>query len=213
MHDEPPPRSGQSPARSEDTSNANADAQLPTDALANPERFFEKVSEKLATRVDKAASKAGLRASQELSQKLREELDDAIRGVMSTAEKVGTLVRQAVQAAVDDALRTAVLEATRVREQQLSQLALIDRTACSTQDLAAVRLRIEAELKRSGLERVTSLDNLAAFDVVNPGEHNGSKAFEVVAPAYIETSSGRVVQRGEVRQLPAGHFDGAEDNA
>ncbi|WP_405731166.1 hypothetical protein OG607_32860 [Streptomyces sp. NBC_01537] len=186
---------------------------MPSDALADPEVFFERISEKLALRVDKAASKAGLKASQELSLKLREELDDAIREAMSTADKVGTLVRQAVQAAVDDALRTAVLEATRVREQQLSQLALIDRTAAAAQDLAAVRLRIDAELKRSGLERVLTLDNLAPFDVVNPGEHSDSSAFELLVPAYVETSSGRVVQRGEVRQLPMDRSDEVKDNA
>ncbi|MER6196440.1 hypothetical protein ABT234_03515 [Streptomyces sp. NPDC001586] len=173
------------------------------DALADPSVLFEKLTVKLASQVDKAASKAGLKASQELSRKLTEELDDAIRVAMSTADKVGTLVRQAVQAAVDDTLRTAVLDATRVRDEQLAQLALIDRTVWGTADIAAVRLRVEAEMKRAGLTRLTTPANLPAFDVVDPEGHNDAASYEVLSPAYVETTTGRVVQRGAVRQLPA----------
>ncbi|MFF4261711.1 hypothetical protein [Streptomyces virginiae] len=173
------------------------------DALADPGALFEKLTMKLASQVDKAASKAGLKASQELSRKLTEELDDAIRVAMSTADKVGTLVRQAVQAAVDDTLRTAVLDATRVRDQQLAQLALIDRTAWGTDDIEAVRLRVDAEMKRAGLTRLTTPTNLTPFDVVDSEEHNHAASYEVLSPAYVETVTGRVVQRGAVRRLPA----------
>ncbi|MBT2482472.1 hypothetical protein [Streptomyces sp. ISL-94] len=172
------------------------------DALADPGVLFEKLTMKLASQVDKAASKAGLKASQELSRKLTEELDDAIRVAMSTADKVGTLVRQAVQAAVDDTLRTAVLDATRVRDQQLAQLALIDRTAWGTDDIEAVRLRVDAEMKRAGLTRLATPADLTPFDIMDLEEHNDAASYEVVSPAYIETATGRVVQRGTARTLP-----------
>ncbi|MFF8650527.1 hypothetical protein ACF06D_20140 [Streptomyces griseoluteus] len=180
---------------------AEMNQELPTDVLARPDVLFAKLSEKLAAKVDKAASKAGQKAAQELSLRLRTQLDDSIREAMSTAEKMGSVVRQAVQAAVDDALRTAALDETRARERQLAQLALIDRTAHTTQDLEAVRLRVEAEMSRSGLKRVTDPGDLEMFDLDNPGEHTGSDGFEVISPAYVDTATGRIVQRGIVQRI------------
>ncbi|MGW4227790.1 hypothetical protein ACWEF9_00635 [Streptomyces sp. NPDC004980] len=172
--------------------------------------MFRILSDKIAVTVDKAARKAGTSAAQQVSRQLTAELDAAIAGVQSTAGKMGALVQQAVQAAVDESLRTAVLNATRVHEEHLAQLALIDRTAQTARDLSAVQLRIDAEMRRSGLTRVTTPD-ADAFNLSNPAEHEGSAAYEVLAPAYVDGRTGRIVQRGEMRRVPAAPTGQEED--
>ncbi|UPT45790.1 MULTISPECIES: hypothetical protein [Streptomyces] len=188
--------------------NPGANAPVPEatepqiDPRFDPEVMFRILSDKIAAKVDRAAMKAGASAAQEVSRQLTAELDAAIAGAQSTAGKMGTLVQQAVQAAVDEALRTAVLNATRVHEEHLAQLALIDRTAQTVRDLPAVQLRIDAELRRSGLSRVTAPDP-EVFNLVNPTEHEDSASYVVVAPAYVDSRTSRVVQRGEMRRVPA----------
>ncbi|MFF3499312.1 hypothetical protein [Streptomyces sp. NPDC003247] len=164
--------------------------------------MFRILSDKIAAKVDRAAMKAGASAAQEVGRRLTAELDAAIAGAQSTAGKMGSLVQQAVQAAVDEALRTAVLNATRVHEEHLAQLALIDRTAQTSQDIAAVRLRVEEEMRRSGLTRITEADP-DAFNLVNPDAHKGSSSYEVLAPAYADQRTGRIIHRGEMRRLPS----------
>ncbi|MFB4420375.1 hypothetical protein C5F59_004680 [Streptomyces sp. QL37] len=189
---------------SDRTSSSEADELV--DPRSDPEVMFRIISDKIAAKVDKAATKAGASAAQEVSRQLTAELDAAIAGAQSTAGKMGILVQQAVQAAVDETLRTAVLNATRVREEHLAQLALIDRTAQTTQDLTAVQLRIDAEMSRSGLTRVTTADP-SAFNLSNPAEHVGSSAYEVLTPAYVDMANGRIVQRGEMRRTAADPVD------
>lgn len=172
------------------------------DPRSDPEVMFRILSEKIAAKVDRAAMKAGASAAQEVGRRLTAELDAAIAGAQSTAGKMGALVQQAVQAAVDEALRTAVLNATRVHEEHLAQLALIDRTAQTAQDMVAVKLRIEEEMRRSGLTRITDAAP-EAFNLVNPTEHVGSREYEVLAPAYVDGRTGRVIQRGEMRRMPS----------
>ena len=173
------------------------------DPRSDPEVMFRILSDKIAAKVDRAAMKAGASAAQEVGRRLTAELDAAIAGAQSTAGKMGSLVQQAVQAAVDEALRTAVLNATRVHKEHLAQLALIDRTAQTGQDIAAVRLRIEEEMRRSGLTRITAADP-EAFNLVNPTEHTDSGTYEVLAPAYADSRTGRIIQRGEMRRMPSG---------
>lgn len=180
------------------------DAEPLVDPRSDPEVMFRILSEKIAVKVDRAAMKAGASAAQEVGRRLTAELDAAIAGAQSTAGKMGTLVQQAVQAAVDEALRTAVLNATRIHEEHLAQLALIDRTVQTAQDLDAVRLRVEQEMRRSGLTRITVPDP-ETFNLVNPAEHEGSTTYEVLAPAYADSGSGRVIQRGEMRRMPSEH--------
>lgn len=184
-----------------DPSGTVAEAGPLVDPRSDPEVMFRLLSNKIAAEVDRAAMKAGASAAKEVGRRLTAELDAAIAGAQSTAGKMGTLVQQAVQAAVDEALRTAVLNATRVHEEHLAQLALIDRTAQTAQDIAAVRLRIEEEMRRSGISRISAPDP-DAFNLVNPAEHKGSSTFEVLAPAYADTRTGRIVQRGEMRRMP-----------
>ncbi|MGW5099862.1 hypothetical protein [Streptomyces sp. NPDC004100] len=187
---------------SDGASRPPADAAPLVDPRTDPEVMFRILSEKIATKVDRAAMKAGASAAQEVGRRLTAELDAAIAGAQSTAGKMGTLVQQAVQAAVDEALRTAVLNATRVHEEHLAQLALIDRTAQTAKSVGAVRLRVEEEMRRSGLTRRTEPDP-DCFNLVNPAEHPGSTRYEVLAPAYTDSRTGRVIQRGEMRRLPA----------
>lgn len=179
-----------------------AEAEPLVDPRSDPEAMFRILSEKIAAKVDRAAMKAGASAAQEVGRRLTAELDAAIAGAQSTAGKMGTLVQQAVQAAVDEALRTAVLNATRIHEEHLAQLALIDRTAQTASDLDAVRMRVEQEMRRSGLTRLTVPDP-ESFNLVNPGEHEQSSTYEVLAPAYADSGSGRIVQRGEMRRVPS----------
>ncbi|MFF4399086.1 hypothetical protein [Streptomyces sp. NPDC001480] len=187
----------------------SADAAPLVDPRSDPEVMFRILSDKIAAKVDRAAMKAGASAAQEVGRRLTAELDAAIAGAQSTAGKMGTLVQQAVQAAVDEALRTAVLNATRVHEEHLAQLALIDRTAQTAADVSAVRLRVEEEMRRSGLTRVTEPDP-DCFNLVNPTEHAGSTRYEVLAPAYTDSRSGRIVQRGEMRRVPTDTVTGSE---
>jgi hypothetical protein len=185
-----------------DSSHTAAEPGPLVDPRSDPEVMFRILSDKIAAKVDRAAMKAGASAAQEVGRRLTAELDAAIAGAQSTAGKMGTLVQQAVQAAVDEALRTAVLNATRVHEEHLAQLALIDRTAQTAGDISSVRLRVEQEMRRSGLTRITAPDP-GSFNLINPAEHVGSTAFEVLAPAYVDSRTGRVIQRGEMRRLPS----------
>ncbi|GAA1425444.1 hypothetical protein GCM10009601_32390 [Streptomyces thermospinosisporus] len=196
----------------QDRSGKGVGTEPLVDPRSDPEVMFRILSEKIATKVDRAAMKAGTSVAQEVGRKLTAELDAAIAGAQSTAGKLGTLVQQAVQTAVDEALRTAVMNATRIHEEHLAQLALIDRTAQTAQDLDAVRLRIEQEMRRSGLTRITDPDP-ASFNLVNPAEHEGSTAYEVLAPAYADSASGRIVQRGEMRRVPQGAGDSAAEGS
>ncbi|MGW4765264.1 hypothetical protein ACWEPD_26735 [Streptomyces pseudogriseolus] len=188
------------PPREKPAVSAHTDVEPLVDPRSDPEVMFRILSEKIAAKVDRAAMKAGASAAQEVSRRLTAELDAAIAGAQSAAGRMGTLVQQAVQSAVDEALRTAVLNATRVHEEHLAQLALIDRTAQTASDLDAVRLRVEQEMRRSGLTRITAADP-KSFNLVNPTEHEGSTTYEVLAPAYAESGSGRIIQRGEMRRL------------
>lgn len=192
---------GERPPRDDSRASARTDVEPLVDPRSDPEVMFRILSEKIAAKVDRAAMKAGASAAQEVSRRLTAELDAAIAGAQSAAGKMGTLVQQAVQSAVDEALRTAVLNATRVHEEHLAQLALIDRTAQTASDLDAVRLRVEQEMRRSGLTRITAADP-TSFNLVNPTEHEGSTTYEVLAPAYADSGSGRIIQRGEMRRLP-----------
>lgn len=173
-----------------------------SDPLSDPEALFKKLSIQLAPKVEKSAVKAGNTAAKKISDSLTEELNEAISQAMSAAGKVGALVRENVHGAVDDALRTAVLQASQVREQQLAQLAVIDRTARQARNLDTVRLRIDAELTRAGLQRVTNCADLSLFDREDGTDQRGSAAitaYEVSQPAYVDKVNGRVVQRGRVR--------------
>ncbi|MDH6227844.1 hypothetical protein [Streptomyces sp. MJP52] len=193
---------------SEETAHPVREGSL-ADLSADPEAMFRILSEKIAPKVAKAARSAGTHVTQTVSHELRSGLDDAIAEAMSAAAKMGSLVEQAVQSAVDEALRTAVLNATRVRAEHLAQLALIDRTARTTLDVSAIRLRLDAEMRRSSLTRVTVPDP-DLFNLVNPAEHAGSTAYEVLAPAYVDDRTGTIVQRGEMRRVAEGTTEGQE---
>ncbi|MGW4648486.1 hypothetical protein [Kitasatospora sp. NPDC004289] len=201
-----PPR----PARAEPDQGHQGREVQSQPAAGDPGEFFERLSEKVAHKAQKAAATAGSSATREITQKLTTKLDEAIADAMRAADTVGTMVRREVQAAIDDTLRNAVMDAMRIREQHLAQLALIDRAVTVAQDLAAVRLRLDAELKRSGLIRVIEADP-ELFDLVNPEEYPDSQTFEVITPAYVEGSTGRAVQRGEMRRRSAMTWLGPSD--
>ncbi|MFD8048505.1 hypothetical protein ACFV5E_34345 [Streptomyces chartreusis] len=118
---------------------------------------------------------------------------------------------QAIRAAsrqVAEALRTAVVEGMRTRQLHLAQLAVIDRAASQAGSLSELRNRIDAEISKAGLRRISDTDDLAAFNLADDGGSDMAVAgstpqYELLSPAYSDSESGRIVERGWVRALPA----------
>lgn len=100
----------------------------------------------------------------------------------------------------NEAVRGAVIEGIRTRQMHLAQLAVIDRTAHQADSLKSLRARIDHEITRAGLVRVTEPEDLALFDLVDADSlHQGSNeppVYSVIAPAYTDRESGKPVERG-----------------
>ncbi|MGW6874658.1 hypothetical protein ACWGHA_20230 [Streptomyces xanthophaeus] len=99
-----------------------------------------------------------------------------------------------------EAVRGAVVEGIRTRQMHLAQLAVIDRTAHQADSLRVLCARIDGEITRAGLVRVTepgdlSLFNLVDADALRPGADE-PPVYSVVAPAYTDRESGKPVERG-----------------
>ncbi|BBC30554.1 uncharacterized protein SGFS_018480 [Streptomyces graminofaciens] len=117
---------------------------------------------------------------------------------------------QAIRAAsrqVAEALRTAVVEGMRTRQLHLAQLAVIDRAASQAGSLSELRNRIDTEISKAGLRRISDTDDLAAFNLADDGGSDTAVAgsrpqYELLSPAYSDSESGRIVERGWVRTLP-----------
>ncbi|OQD57162.1 hypothetical protein BM536_003780 [Streptomyces phaeoluteigriseus] len=105
------------------------------------------------------------------------------------------------------ALRQAVLEAFRTREEYLARLVETDATSWTT-GMPAVSLRraIRTSLIDSGVRVVESADEREHFVVVE-GEGEG---FEVVRPAYVDQATGKLILSGQLRRVfrPGTQADG-----
>jgi hypothetical protein len=71
--------------------------------------------------------------------------------------------------------------------------------------LLRLQERIGAEIEKAGLRRVVDLEDLTLFNSADgastgTAERAGADAFELVTPAYVDADSGRVIERGWVRQ-------------
>ncbi|MGW0651371.1 hypothetical protein ACWD4T_21580 [Streptomyces umbrinus] len=99
-----------------------------------------------------------------------------------------------------EAVRGAVIEGIRTRQMHLAQLAVIDRSAHQAAKLTSLRARIDNEITRAGLVRVTEPQDLSLFDLVNPDslrqDVGEPPVYSVLAPAYIDRESGKLVERG-----------------
>ncbi|MEV6050840.1 hypothetical protein [Streptomyces sp. NPDC052107] len=99
---------------------------------------------------------------------------------------------------VTAALRQAVLEAFRTREEYVARLVETDAVACTT-EVSAKNLRraIRGSLIDSGIRVLESSEEREHFVVVE-GEGDG---FEVMRPAYVDQATGKLVLAGQLRRV------------
>ncbi|MEU8513401.1 hypothetical protein AB0C76_17685 [Kitasatospora sp. NPDC048722] len=102
-----------------------------------------------------------------------------------------------------EAVRGAVVDGIRARQMHLAQLAVIDRAAHQASKLTSLQARIDHEITKAGLVRVAEPGDLSLFSLVNPDQDrtgdSEAPAYSVVAPAYTDRESGRVVEIGWLR--------------
>ncbi|MEU8907811.1 MULTISPECIES: hypothetical protein [Streptomyces] len=104
------------------------------------------------------------------------------------------------QASVTGALRQAVLEAFRTREEYLARMVETDLFAgMPNQSAAVLRRSIRSVLVDQGVRCVDSPDEQEHFVVVE-GEGD---AFEVLRPAYLDQATGKLILSGQLRRIPA----------
>ncbi|WP_338702298.1 hypothetical protein V2W30_33335 [Streptomyces sp. Q6] len=102
-------------------------------------------------------------------------------------------------AVVTAALRQAVLEAFRTREEYVARLVESDAHCWGILPAAKdMRRGIRTSLVDSGIRVVESPEEEELFVVVE-GEGEG---FEVVRPAYVDQSTGKLVLSGQLRRIP-----------
>ncbi|MCF4135900.1 hypothetical protein L1856_01720 [Streptomyces sp. Tue 6430] len=104
------------------------------------------------------------------------------------------------QAAVTAALRQAVLEAFRSREEYVARMVEVDLLAGSpNQSASSLRKGIRTALLDQGVRCVDSPDGESELFVVVEGD---GEAFEVLRPAYVDQATGKLVLSGQLRRLP-----------
>lgn len=104
------------------------------------------------------------------------------------------------QAAVTVALRQAVLEAFRTREEYVARMVETDLVAgAPKQSVGGLRRSIRGALLDQGVRCVDSPEEQEYFVVV---EGEGDE-FEVLRPAYLDEATGRLVLSGQLRRVPA----------
>ncbi|MFD7475176.1 hypothetical protein ACFV8Z_24215 [Streptomyces sp. NPDC059837] len=104
------------------------------------------------------------------------------------------------QASVTSALRQAVLEAFRTREEYLARMVETDLFAIMpNQKSAALKRSIRSALVDQGVRCVDSPDEREHFVVVE-GE---GETFEVLRPAYLDQATGKLILSGQLRRIPA----------
>ncbi|MEU6655881.1 hypothetical protein ABZ904_42630 [Streptomyces sp. NPDC046900] len=136
----------------------------------------------------------------------------SLQGAAAEAGDGAETVAQAIRSVgrqLADAVRAGVIEGMRSRDRHLAQLAVIDRAAAQASALAELQERIDRELALVGVRRISELSDLAAFNLADAsGTPDGSPlsgdAYELVSPAYVDAETGRMIERGWIRSLPAG---------
>ncbi|MEU2159531.1 hypothetical protein [Streptomyces sp. NPDC019208] len=103
-----------------------------------------------------------------------------------------------------EAVRKGVLESIRTRQMHLAQLAVLHRQALQAKKLTAVLTRLDHEAAQAGLQIVGDAGDQSLFNVVEdqPGVvRRGPVTLELVAPAYVDMESGKLVERGWLRAV------------
>lgn len=103
-----------------------------------------------------------------------------------------------------EAVRKGVLESIRTRQMHLAQLAVLHRQALEAKKLTAVVTRLDHEAAKAGLQIIGDAGDQSLFNVVEdpPGVmQRGPVTFELVAPAYVDKESGKLVERGWLRAV------------
>lgn len=103
-----------------------------------------------------------------------------------------------------EAVRKGVLESIRTRQMHLAQLAVLHRQALDAKTLQVVMTRLDHEAAKAGLQIVGDTGDQSLFNVVEeqPGVmKSGSVTLELMAPAYVDKESGKVVERGWLRAV------------
>jgi len=103
-----------------------------------------------------------------------------------------------------EAVRKGVLESIRTRQMHLAQLAVLHRQALDAKTLQVVLTRLDHEAAKAGLQIVGDTGDQSLFNVVEdqPGvRKKGPVTFELVAPAYVDKESGKLVERGWLRAV------------
>lgn len=113
------------------------------------------------------------------------------------------------QAAVAGALRQAVLEAFRSREEYVARMVEVDLLAgAPNQSASSLRKGIRTALLDQGVRCVDAPDGERELFVVVEGD---GEAFEVLRPAYVDQATGKLVLSGQLRRLPVA--DGGDHSA
>ncbi|MFD0167777.1 hypothetical protein ACFVJH_27095 [Streptomyces decoyicus] len=103
-------------------------------------------------------------------------------------------------AAVSTALRQAVLEAFRTREEFMARMVETDLIASAPeQRLSVLRRTIRTSLNDQGLRRIDSPEGEPEHFVVVEGEGDG---FELLRPAYVDQATGKLLLSGQLRRVP-----------
>jgi hypothetical protein len=103
-----------------------------------------------------------------------------------------------------EAVRRGVLESIRTRQMHLAQLAVLHRHVLEAKKLTTVLPRLDHEAAKAGLQIVGDTGDSSLFNVVEdqPGViKRGPVTFELIAPAYVDKESGKLVERGWLRAV------------
>ncbi|MFE2737373.1 hypothetical protein [Streptomyces sp. NPDC059349] len=148
----------------------------------------------------------------------------SLQNTLDTADDRPEAIAQAVRAAgrqIADAVRAGVVEGMGSRDRHLAQLAVIDRAAAQANRLKPLQKRIDRELALAGLQRISDLSDLSAFNLAGGSstpDHitQDSDVYELISPAYVDAETRRTIERGWIRSptgeqsaAPAGKLHGS----
>lgn len=161
-----------------------------------------------ASAILKSINEALLPVVEEELDRVAETLGVLLEGKGAEGDPVGIIraeLMRRVLPQISDSVRSGVMEGMRTRQMHLAQLAAIHRQTLESKSLRVVLARIDYELSRAGLEIVGKADDHSRFNVVEdpPGAMScGPVVYEVAAPAYVDSESGKIVERGWLRAVP-----------
>ncbi|GAA4543173.1 hypothetical protein [Streptomyces collinus] len=147
-----------------------------------------------------------------------EKLGAALADKQAEADLVSTFRAELMRRVLPqftEAVRRGVLESIRTRQMHLAQLAVLHRHVLEAKKLTTVLTRLDHEAAKAGLQIVDDTGDPSLFNVVEdqPGVMKREPVtFELIAPAYVDKESGKLVERGWLRavaeaQLPKPSLD------